>query len=122
MFSSNEPVDITLALQAPPPSTQPSPPSTTATTAATTTAKSVTVATSASQPAVLVPLSPAAVLSITKSKKWQNILAHIDAAWEKEADVYHSLMQHLKLIKKLTLLFKLFGLDRLSDIALYISW
>ena len=47
----------------------------------------------------------------------------------KEADVYHSLMKHLKLIKHkrqqfLSLLFKLFGIERLTDIYrhLFISW
>ena len=73
-------------------------------------------------PPASTPPPTAVNLSITKSKKWQDILAHTDAVGIKEADVYHSLMKHLKLIKNkrqqfLSLLFKLFGIERLADTA-----
>ena len=60
--------------------------------------------------------------TVTKTNRWCEILAYTDAVGIKEADIYHNLIKYLKSIKQnrqkfLSLLFNLFGLERLTDSA-----
>ena len=57
--------------------------------------------------------------TVTKTNRWCEILAYTDAVGIKEADIYHNLIKYLKSIKQnrqkfLSLLFNLFGLERLT--------